>query len=292
MPIRKGDFIAIILQEMTDAKCLESHWKNLDGIQQKAVAEAVYASKFNAGTFRYKYGENPNWGESNEWSYDIQQPSLLNLFILKPSYNRPRAVPSDLKALLKAFVPKPSPAKLETLVTCPETVTHSHYTFEPKTYKRKETTEDVILLRCDTEHTAQKNLLAVLRLIDAGKVRVSAKTRRPTAASIQAVTGMLLGGDSYPENEDLEPYKTDPRPIKAFAWPLIVQAASLAKISGTKLQLSPAGRKSLTAPPHRTLQTAWNRWLDTKLLDELNRVNTIRGQTGRGKRGLTAPAER
>ncbi|MCZ6635587.1 MAG: helicase-associated domain-containing protein, partial [bacterium] len=292
MPTRKGDFIAIILREMMNAKHLESHWGNLDGIQQKAVAEAVYAPTFDAGAFGYKYGEDPNWGESDRWSYSIRQPSLLNLFILERGNNRTRAVPSDLKALLKAFVPKPPSIKLETLETHPETVTVSYYTFDPKTYKRKETAEDVVLLHYDTEHAAQHDLLAVLRLIDAGKVRVSAKTRRPTAATIKAVTEMLLGGDFYPENEDLEPYETDPRPIKAFAWPLIVQAAGLTRISGTKLQLSPTGRKALTAPPHSTLQTAWNRWLKTTLLDELNRVNVIRGQTGRGKRGLTAPAKR
>ena len=113
-----------------------------------------------------------------------------------------------------------------------------------------------------------------------------------SAAAATALTEVLQGGDFYPPEEQTDPYATDPRPIKAFAWPLILQSAGLASLSGTQLQLSPAGRKALTASAHQGIGTAWKRWQKTTLLDEFNRVHTIKGQTGKGKRGMTAAAGR
>jgi hypothetical protein len=48
----------------------------------------------------------------------------------------------------------------------------------------------------------------------------------------------------------------------------------------------------LSDPPHKTLRTLWKKWLKTKLLDELRRIESIKGQTGKGQRGLTATEKR
>ena len=45
-------------------------------------------------------------------------------------------------------------------------------------------------------------------------------------------------------------------PIKAFAWPLLVQAAKLAELHGKKLALTKAGRHALGAPAAETLRLA------------------------------------
>ncbi len=53
-------------------------------------------------------------------------------------------------------------------------------------------------------HTARAALLngmAVLRLVDAGEVRVSDKTHRPAAATVKAVTAVLADGDFYTDTE-------------------------------------------------------------------------------------------
>jgi hypothetical protein len=49
-----------------------------------------------------------------------------------------------------------------------------------------------------TEHEAQANLLAVLRLCAMGTLRWSEKTRRPGAATVEAVADVLGSGDFYP----------------------------------------------------------------------------------------------
>ena len=94
-------------------------------------------------------------------------------------------------------------------------------------------------------------------------------------------------------SEELEDeFSEEIGPIRAFAWPMILQAANLAELSGKRLTLTRAGRKALMAPSFETLRSAWQRWLKTKLVDELRRVDAIKGQTGRGKNGLTSVTER
>ena len=61
---------------------------------------------------------------------------------------------------------------------------------------------------------------------------------------------------------------------------------------GTRLQLTKAGRKALAEPAAGTIRTLWKKWLGTTILDELARVECVKGQTGKGKHGLTAVSAR
>jgi hypothetical protein len=101
--------------------------------------------------------------------------------------------------------------------------------------------------------------------------------------------------DAHREEEAKDQLAADDRSgihIRAFAWPLLVQAGGLAAVAGTKLQLTPAGRKALARPPHEALRALWSKWQQTKLLDEFNRVSAIKGQTGKGKSSFTPVARR
>jgi hypothetical protein len=80
--------------------------------------------------------------------------------------------------------------------------------------------------------------------------------------------------------------------MRAFAWPLLIQAGGLAQLFDSKLQLTKAGRKALAEPAARTLKTLWEKWTDTTLFDELSRIECVKGQTGKGKYGLTAVSSR
>jgi hypothetical protein len=102
---------------------------------------------------------------------------------------------------------------------------------------------------------------------------------------VRLVASVIDGGDFYVGDDDVGA-------IKAFAWPLLVQAAGLAASSPGRLVLTKAGTRALTAPPAATLASAWRKWGSTTLLDELSRVEAIKGQSGRGRRGLTAVAGR
>ncbi len=287
LPTRKAELVAIIQKEMEDPDRLRQLWQSLDKLQQAAVAEVVHSPsrRFDAAGFRAKYGSDPDWGQISRYGR-MERPSLLHLFI------HDGTMPRDLQARLKPFVPLPRASKVHTVNELPATVTQSWHEYDYTTGKSEEHLIEIPVIRCETERVAQHDVHAVLRLIDAGRVRASEKTRRVTAAGARAITEVLQGGDFYPPEKISDGWHTDPGPIKAFAWPLILQSAGLANLSGTKLQLTPAGKKALTSPPHRVIRKAWNRWLKTTLLDEFNRVHTIKGQRGKGKRVMTAVAGR
>ncbi|MDX3641652.1 hypothetical protein [Streptomyces sp. MB09-02B] len=121
-------------------------------------------------------------------------------------------------------------------------------------------------VRC-TEQEAQANLLAVLQLCAAGKLRCSQTTHRLSAAAVTAVAEILQDGDFYPAD-----------PIAAFAWPLLLQAGGLAELASGKLALTTRGRAALTEPPHDALRLLWQRWLNRAVLDEFSRIEEIKGQ--------------
>jgi hypothetical protein len=283
---RKGD-IAELIAEYLAGDRLHTLWKRLDKTQKLAVAETLYAAdgRFDGIRFAAKYGESPNWGsKTDSWGYSTV-PSLLQLFIYES------LIPEDLQGRLKEFVPRPDETILETVSDdkLPPYLLRQEQWHDPDTRELVTDTVEIPVVYQGTERVAAVELRSMLRLIEAGKVGVSDTTRLPTAAALKAVAALLEGDDYFPPDPEEDDNVLEPAgPIRAFAWPMIVQAAGLAELSGKKLTLSRAGQKALSAPPHETLRAAWRRWLKTKLLDELRRISIIKGQTGKGKTGLTA----
>ena len=212
----------------------------------------------------------------------------LSLFLYAPNLRSTKSViPTDLVSRLREFVAEAEAPMLSVCDDLPATVAlrrQRHY---------QETIEQAPLVLRDTEYTARHELPAVLRLIDAGKVAASAKTLRPSAAAVRRIGEVLAGGDFFPAT-DGESASRSPMvgPIRAHAWPWMVQAAKLAEPHGTKLALTRAGLAALGAPPEQTLRRLWQRWLTSNLLDEFNRVDVFKGQGGRGRRSMTSPAGR
>jgi hypothetical protein len=119
-----------------------------------------------------------------------------------------------------------------------------------------------------TAPDALSNLVSVLELAADGQVRYAASTRRPTAASVKLVEDVLVAGDFYDSGE----------PIAAFAWPLLIQVGGLARLSGTRLELTPRGQAALARPAYEALGALWARWLASVSTDELARIEAIKGQ--------------
>jgi hypothetical protein len=145
--------------------------------------------------------------------------------------------------------------------------------------------EEGIQVRC-TAPDALSNLIAVLELVADGQVRCTAAARRPSAATVKLVEDVLVAGDYYDAGE----------PIAAFAWPLLVQAGGLARLAGTRLELTGRGERALAAPGYPVLGALWDRWLKNVSYDELARIEVIKGQrkpatlTSAAKRRATAAA--
>jgi hypothetical protein len=283
-PTRKADLIAWIQQRMLDPTSVRQLWDKLDRLQQQAVAETLYAAdgRFDRAAFRAKYGADPNWGEKSDWG-GITKPSALSLFI----HNN--MVPADLAVLLKTFVAQPSTARIKSSDAPLAALTVTMVDYSARTKEEIEKPVAVV----ETEHTAQHDLHAVLRLIEVDKIKASETTRLVSAAGAKRIAKVLQGGDFYEPDEstDIDLDRAIGH-IKPFAWPLVLQSAGLVELAGSTLQLTAAGQKALESPPHQVIRKAWQRWQKNTLLDEFNRIDEIKGQKGKGARVLTAPAGR
>jgi len=136
----------------------------------------------------------------------------------------------------------------------------------------------------ETSRAALANLATFLTLAVDKKIRVSAKTSKATEATVRKMTDLLYDPDWYDDPEI--------GPMQSFAWPLLLQGGGLAKADGSFLKLTPAGRKALKKDLAGGIQTAWQRWEKTKIIDEFSRVTAIKGQKSNRGRTMTTPVKR
>lgn len=293
VPKRKSELVGLLVRFMTDPAELQAQYERLDPLARKAVQEAAHDPKgiLHCDRFIARHGGLPAFHEpappdrKGFHDYDRRtRPTRLALFF--PQYD---LLPTDVRQLLLTFVPSPPPFALPTVAEPPAAVAQTQITWQRN--RRVEETVDVPLRVRATAREAEHDLRSVLRLIEARRVRVSDKKRQPTAASRKAVAEVLAGGDFYTA-EEADEYKdaaAHDLAIKAFAWPMLVQAGGLAQKSGDELSLTPAGRKALAGPAPEAIRAAFRKWRTSTLLDEFSRVETIKGQ---GKGGLSALAAR
>jgi hypothetical protein len=271
---RKDQLVGAILRSLA-GDGLRALWDRLDDIQRMAVAETAYAldGLFDGNRFRAKYGRLPDFTikeSGRSYSY-YGPPTALGLFL----YHQDGcySLPDDLRERLKAFVPEPEPVRLSTIEMLPEEIGENRLTMR------------------HTERDAMVDLSVLLRLTDQGKIQVSDKTSLPGSATLRLLTESLAGGDFYADKPKQDQWDRQIGPIKAFSWPLMLQAAGLAQRNGSKLALSTAGRKALASSQASVLGTIWNKWLKSSLFDEFSRVDVIKGQKSKG-RVMTALAPR
>ena len=287
-PTAKAGMIEVIEKQLS-ASVLRDLWQILDELQKLAVREAVHdeGGLFHAEVFRAKYGKLP----SDYAKTGCEQASRLSFFVYpKDRWSHPGTfVPPDFRQRLRQFVPPPPEVTLALVEEPPDSVLRGR-PFDEEGEEDKQ----VALLRRDMELAAVHDLLAVLRLVDQGRVAVSASTRRPSTASMLRIAEALQGGDFFNAAEKKpDSWSQVPGPIRSFAWSLLLQAGRLVELGKNKLALSKAGRKALGEPVEKTLYQIWQKWLTTTLLDEFNRIEAIKGQVrGKGRRSMTPARDR
>jgi hypothetical protein len=268
---KKEILLNAILQEMSDDR-LPRLWERLDRYQQLAVAEALYGTegKYDETRFAAKYGKLPAFFANRDRSYG--RMALLGLFLHQ--VDRRYVVPADMRARLKTFVPVPAANVLATVEAPPEAGP-----------------EGAVTTVRETEREAMQDLAVMLRTVDQGQIAVSDKTHLPGGAALRLLAGKLAGGDFYEIVVPKEKWEQVIGPIKALAWPLLLQGAGLAQLNGGKLGLSPAGVKAMSAAPADVLRGIWRKWVKSSLFDEFSRIDEVKGQKGKG-RLMSAPAPR
>lgn len=292
-PKKKSDLVPLLARAMTKPERIRKLYENLDPLSQNAVrvATADPAGQLDREKFRAWFGELPRFSTADQnrakWQYTYAErrniaPTPLRLFFPRFDY-----IPTDIRDILHGFVPPPETFAIPTRDTPPATHTLNERVWSGRKRERREWEEPVRVRETAVE--AEAEIKAVLRLIDAGKVRVTDKKLLPTETARQAVGSILAGGDFY-TTEDASESKYDPATdvsIKEFAWPVLVQAGGLAEKSGDALKLTPAGKKAMTAAPADILRKLWVGWLKNRQFDEFARIDAIKGQ-GRARMSIAA----
>lgn len=268
---RKELLIASLWQQMSGDGMLRA-WEQLDDCQRLAVGEATHDANgiFHAKRFAAKYGQFPLFHHVRGRFQSRGAMTALGLFMYW--IGDQLVIPADLRARLKTFVPEPAPNTLATVADLPQADADG----APITVR-------------STAPDALQDAVVMLRAVDQQLIAVSDKTHLPGVAGLGVVSGKLAGGDFYEIAAPREKWEQGIGPIKALAWPLLLQAGGVAQLNGTKLGLTPAGVKSLRAAPADVVRGIWRKWLTSTLFDELSRIDEIKGQKGRGRMSATPP---
>jgi len=288
-PTRKADIIALLRRHLLSPR-LRDYWEKLEPVDQSAVAEAVHNwnGRFDPVRFSNKYSDIPEifrGGGPRGSSRSERVNGTLTLFFYGGM------VPEELGTNLKAFVPEPESDTLKTTAdedmpeACPP---------EGQAYPEDPASSPYRVRQVAMETIVRHDLPALLHLVDSGQVGISDKTGLATAASLRKIETVLMGGDFYSEEDERGLKKWDPgslRPIRPFAWPLLLQTGGLAKRNGTRLDLTRKGKTALRAPFAETVKEVYGRWRDKGMLDEYRRIQAVKGQAGKGRR-MTAASER
>ncbi len=255
VPSRKDERVQAIVQKMFAD--IQGIFNKLNLSGQHAVSETVHTwnGAFELRMFVNKYGSTP-WSQTKD-RYG-RKKELLDLFLIRGQ------IPSDLFEKLKLVAPKPEK----------DTVN----------YTENSTVLDEGFTVRETSRAALANLATFLTLAVDKNIRISAKTGKATGATVRKMTDLLYEPDFYDDPEI--------GPMQSFAWPLLLQGGGLAKADGSFLKLTPAGRKALKNDLAGGIQTAWQRWEKTKIIDEFSRVTAIKGQKSHRGRTMTTPVKR
>ena len=267
---RKELLVASVMQQMSGDGMLRA-WQQLDPCQRLAVGEAIYDAHgiFHGKRFAAKYGQ---WPLLHHSGGQYQRGALTALGLFMHWLGDHLVIPEDLRARLKAFIPAPAPNTLATVAALPEADADG----APITVRA-------------TAPDALHDVVVMLRAADQQLIAVSDKTHLPGVAGLSVVSGKLAGGDFYDIAAPKDQWEQRIGPIKALAWPVLLQGGGLAQLNGSKLGLTPAGIKALQAAPADVVRAIWRKWLTSTLLDEFSRIDEIKGQKGKGRMSAAAP---
>src|SRR6185436_238470 len=167
----------VLTRHMTNPAEVRTLYQGLDALAQKAVQEATFDPNcmLHRDRFIARHGALPAFYEpSRDRDFynhdDHKRPTHLRLFF--PKYDW---LPTDLRQLLLSFVAAPVAFALPTLAEPPRTIRQTWTTWKHD-HSVEESVEVPLRIRL-TSPEAEHDLRAVLRLIEAGRVRVSDKKR-------------------------------------------------------------------------------------------------------------------
>jgi hypothetical protein len=252
--------------------------------ERKALAQAVHNGGVVAREgFEAMHGiAMPNL---EPWTYHRKDPSLL-LMLGEGSSGR-FVVFDPLLESLQRLVPEPVKPAVISLDAIPE-IHHP-----AKKGWREFAPRQVHVY--DGREIAPLELRSVLQLVRSGKLSVADKSLRPTEATTRLIAQSLVAPDFEVEDPQATSRSHQAETagnIRAHAWGVVIQQCGWAKPRRGTLVLTESGQRLLQGWTPDRFKEGIDGLCDLNHFDEFNRVNHIRGQSGRGKRYLTDPSER
>ena len=238
------------------------------------VEPVMFSAKYNVGCPRpHPYGKNG---------------SLIHMVISGDRYSTEIKVPQTIADLLRPLVPKPA-------APMPVSVEHIPDTLDLTDERGRADPTDIRQIHVFRgERTVFLELRRMLQLVQGGKARVQPKSGRPTPATQRAMAASLAAPDFDLELPAAEgnKYTLKSGPVRAHAWAVLVQQCGWCKASQGVLKLTREGQRLLQDPLAEVLRDGVERLAKDDKNDELQRINNIRGQTGKARRWMTKPSKR
>ncbi|ACL04659.1 conserved hypothetical protein [Desulfatibacillum aliphaticivorans] len=277
LPTRKADIMDWIASYLRSEDFLKALYDKCSDIERHTLEEAVHVLNGRIDRFRIqaKYGKAGD--TAIPWERKKEAP------ILALCFTNNHIMPEELWKLMGQVLKEPEEIRIQAQET---------FFKEINPFEDSEA-DPIPVVQHQTELAAIQDLTIFLHLIDTGKISVGKTTGIISKASAKTVMDSLSHGDFYSEDAQADYAPRDPVEIGAlgirpFAWCQLVQAGNLAKINGTKLALTKAGRTALKKPPHEIIKVLWLKWLKNRDFHEMSRIELLKGQKSR-KRPL-APA--
>ena len=185
---RKDERIAAIVDCFSGDR-LKELWDTMDALTRYAIAEAAYngvSGFFDGNKFDSKYGTLPPRLKRAYYNREDAHPMAIFDVLFIKGY-----LPKDLIQRFMEFVPPPPEYTLKSQVELPSTVPVASARYARKGMEPPELT----LMVTQTALAALHDVIAILRLIDAGRISVSAATGKPSLSSVKGIGSVLRDGD-------------------------------------------------------------------------------------------------
>jgi len=278
---RKAELIAALDKELRSN--LPGVVARLSETECKVLAQAVHnGGKVAQESFRAMYGvEMP---ELDPWTYHRKDASLL--LMLGECLAGRFVVFDGLRQSLQRIIPEPPKPALSTLDAIPEI-------YHPAKKGWREAAPRPVRIY-ESSETAPLELRSALQLVRSGKLLVTEKSKCPTEASVRLIAPCLVAPDFDAEDpRNSQSHRVEVAgSFRAHAWGVLIQQCGWARPRRGILALTENGQRVLQGWTPDIHKEGIDSLRDDNHFDEFNRVNHIRGQSGRGKRYLTDPAER
>ncbi len=255
----------------------------LSEVERNFLAEAAHGGGWvDPSAFSAKYG-TPCF-RPEKW---INARKAYPLQLLLHGNEGLVGIPNEVTGRFRKLLPKPVPLTVETVDEVPAV----HI---PGACGWHDSGDERPVRIHEGEKIAFQELRRILGLVQAGKLRVADKSKRPTDVSARVISKVLIipDFDLEPPEDDADFHGERGGAVRAHAWGVVVQQCGWARPRGGKLTLTKEGKGILGSATPDAFRAGIEKLMGDGGFDEFNRINHIRGQSGKAKRHMTDPSGR